>query len=54
MRQPWKHALIIKMFSGSVGYMGLMRKLKRKWSLKGDLSLTDIGQIFHCSIHKSR
>lgn len=46
MRHPWKQALIIKMFSGNVGYMGLMRKLKRKWSLKGDLSLTDIGHKY--------
>lgn len=47
MRKPWKHALIIKMFHGKIGYMGLMRKLKRKWSLKGDLTLTDIGFHFY-------
>ncbi|XP_048501488.1 uncharacterized protein LOC125497832 [Beta vulgaris subsp. vulgaris] len=43
MRKPWRNSLIIKMFDGKVGYMGLMRKLKRKWSLKGELALTDIG-----------
>lgn len=43
LRKPWKQSLIIKMFNGKVGYMGLMRKLKRKWSLKGDMILTDIG-----------
>ncbi|XP_048498020.1 uncharacterized protein LOC125496563 [Beta vulgaris subsp. vulgaris] len=43
MRKPWRNSLIIKMFDGKVGYMGLMRKLKRKWSIKGELALTDIG-----------
>lgn len=43
MRQPWKNSLIIKMFDGKIGYMGLMRKLKKKWSIKGELALTDIG-----------
>ena len=47
MRKPWKQALIIKMFHGKIGYMGLMRKLRRKWSLKGDLTLTDIGFQFY-------
>lgn len=43
MRQPWRNSLIIKMFDGNLGYMGLMRRLKKKWSIKGELSLTDIG-----------
>ncbi|XP_021849548.2 uncharacterized protein [Spinacia oleracea] len=43
MRRPWKNALIIKMFDGNLGYMGLMRRLKKKWNIKGELSLTDIG-----------
>lgn len=46
MRQPWNSSSIIRMFSVSVGYMGLMRKLKKKWSLKGDLSLTNIGHKY--------
>lgn len=46
MRQPWRNSLIIKMFSGNVGYMGLMRKLKKKWNLKGELALADIGCKF--------
>lgn len=46
IRKPWQHTLIIKMFAGNVGYMGLMRKLKKKWELKGDLALTDIGHIY--------
>lgn len=35
------------MFHGKIGYMGLMRKLKKKWSLKGDVTLTDIGFKFY-------
>lgn len=31
------------MFDGRLGYMGLMRKLKKKWSIRGELSLTEIG-----------
>ncbi|XP_048494798.1 uncharacterized protein LOC125494935 [Beta vulgaris subsp. vulgaris] len=46
LRQPWKHALIIKMFNGKVGYMSLMKRLKRKWELKGGVTLTDIGHEF--------
>lgn len=41
--KPWKTTLIIRMFDGSLGYMGLMKRLKKKWQLKGDLALTDIG-----------
>lgn len=43
IRKPWKNTLIIRMFDGSLGYMGLMKRLKRKWQLKGEFSLTDIG-----------
>lgn len=43
MRKPWRNSLIIKMFDGNLGYMGLMRRLKKKWNLKGELALTDIG-----------
>ena len=46
LRQPWKHALIIKMFNSKIGYMSLMKRLKRKWELKGGLTLTDIGHDF--------
>ena len=47
MRRPWKSALILKMFNGKLGYMALMRRLKKKWSLKGDMTLTDIGCKFY-------
>ncbi|XP_021735747.1 uncharacterized protein LOC110702350 [Chenopodium quinoa] len=43
LRQPWKTSLIIKLFSGKIGYMGLIRRLKKKWNIKGELALTDIG-----------
>ncbi|XP_021737483.1 uncharacterized protein LOC110703993 [Chenopodium quinoa] len=46
MRKPWRNTLIIRMFDGSLGYMGLMKKLKRKWQLKGDMSLTAIGSKY--------
>ncbi|XP_021734047.1 uncharacterized protein LOC110700755 [Chenopodium quinoa] len=46
LRQPWKHTLIIKMFNSKIGYMSLMKRLKRKWELKGGLSLTDIGHDY--------
>lgn len=46
MRKPWRNTLIIKMFDGNVGYMGLMRKLEKKWNLRGELALTDIGHKF--------
>lgn len=31
LRKPWKHALIIKMFNSKIGYMSLMKRLKKKW-----------------------
>ncbi|XP_021726906.1 uncharacterized protein LOC110731183 [Chenopodium quinoa] len=43
IRKPWKHTLIIKMFNRKIGYMALMKRLKKKWELKGGLILTDIG-----------
>ncbi|XP_021731247.1 uncharacterized protein LOC110698146 [Chenopodium quinoa] len=49
LRKPWKDSLIIKMFSGRLGYMGLMRRLKKKWNIKGELALTDIGCDFYIS-----
>lgn len=46
MRRPWKHALIIKMFDAKIGYMSLMKRLKKKWELNGVLVLTDIGHEY--------
>jgi len=43
MRAPWRQALIIKMFDRGIGYLQLKRRLKTKWSLKGDFSLINIG-----------
>ena len=43
LRRPWRNALIIKMFDKGVGFMQLQKRLKAKWSLKGDFSLIDIG-----------
>lgn len=47
MRKPWRSALILKMFNGKLGYMALMRRLKKKWNLKGGMVLTDIGCKFY-------
>ncbi|XP_056685894.1 uncharacterized protein [Spinacia oleracea] len=46
IRRPWKHALIIKMFDSKIGYMSLMKRLKKKWELNGGLVLTDIGHDY--------
>lgn len=46
LRRPWKHALIIKMFDSKIGYMSLMKRLKKKWELTGGLILTDIGHDY--------
>ena len=46
LRKPWKHTLIIKLFNAKIGYMSLIKRLKKKWELKGGLILTDIGHDF--------
>jgi len=43
LRQPWRKALIIRMFDKGIGYLQLKRRLKAKWGLRGDFSLIDIG-----------
>lgn len=37
LRQPWKHASIIKMFDSKIGHMSLMKRLKRSGNLQGVL-----------------
>lgn len=46
LRHPWKYALIIKMFESKIGYMSLMKRLKKKWELSGGLVLTDVGHEY--------
>jgi len=43
LRDPWRNALIIRMFDKGIGYLQLKRRLRLKWALKGDFSLIDIG-----------
>jgi len=43
LREPWRNALIIRMFNKGIGYLQLKRRLKTKWALQGDFSLIDIG-----------
>ncbi|KAJ8431280.1 hypothetical protein Cgig2_007613 [Carnegiea gigantea] len=43
LRDPWRKALIIRMFDKGIGYLQLKQRLKTKWALKGDFSLIDIG-----------
>lgn len=47
LRKPWKISLIIKMFDKNIGYMTLMRRLSKKWQLKGEFSLTDVGCSYY-------
>lgn len=50
IHKPWKSSLIIKMFDKNIGYMTLLRRLSKKWQLKGEFTLTDLG----CSYYISR
>lgn len=45
LRTPWKKSLIIEMFDGSLGCMQLMKRLKTKWAIEGDLTL--VGKLYH-------
>ena len=47
LREPWKNALIIRMFDKGIGYLQLKRRLKAKWALRGDFSLIDIGYDYY-------
>lgn len=38
LRKPWKHILIIKLFNAKIEYTSLIKKLKKKWELKGGLN----------------
>lgn len=46
IRYPWKNAIIIKLFDKKMGYKVLMRRLRFKWQLKGNIALTDVGHAF--------
>lgn len=54
MRQPWKTSLIIKMFDKQIGYLTLLRRLTKKWQIKGQLSLIDIGYSYYIAKFTSR
>lgn len=47
LRRPWQNALIIKLFDRRMRYEDLIRRLKLKWSLKGEISLTDVGCAYY-------
>ncbi|XP_021747123.1 uncharacterized protein LOC110712972 [Chenopodium quinoa] len=47
LRKPWKDALIIKLFDMRLSYDVLIIRLRVKWCLKGDISLTDIGCAYY-------
>ena len=47
IRIPWKNSLIIKLFDRKLGYEFLMRRLKAKWNLKGEIALTDVGHAYY-------
>ena len=43
LRDPWRKALVIRMFDKGIRYLQLKRRLKTKWALRVDFSLIDIG-----------
>ncbi|XP_010666674.1 uncharacterized protein LOC104883810 [Beta vulgaris subsp. vulgaris] len=47
IRVPWKNSLIIKLFDKKLGYDVLMRRLKAKWTLKGEIALIDVGHAYY-------
>ncbi|KAJ8434946.1 hypothetical protein Cgig2_012972 [Carnegiea gigantea] len=47
LREPWRNALIIKMFEKGIDFLQLKRHLTIKWALKGDFSLIDIGHDYY-------
>ncbi|KAG5219090.1 receptor protein [Salix suchowensis] len=47
IRAPWKQTLIIKLMGRRVGYMFLIQRLKYMWKLRGDFTLTDLGNEFY-------
>ncbi|KAJ8439289.1 hypothetical protein Cgig2_016837 [Carnegiea gigantea] len=47
LREPWRNALIIKMFEKGIDFFQLKRHLTIKWALKGDFSLIDIGHDYY-------
>ncbi|KAG5225528.1 receptor protein [Salix suchowensis] len=47
IRAPWKQTLIIKLMGRKVGYMFFMQRLKNMWKLRGDFTLTDLGNDFY-------
>lgn len=47
LRKPWQNALIIKLFDKRLRYDDLIKVLRMKWSLKGDIALTDVGCAYY-------
>uniref|UniRef100_A0A6N2LZK8 CCHC-type domain-containing protein n=1 Tax=Salix viminalis TaxID=40686 RepID=A0A6N2LZK8_SALVM len=47
IRAPWKQTLIIKLMGRKVGYMFFMQRLRNMWKLRGDFTLTDLGNEFY-------
>ncbi|XP_021735755.1 uncharacterized protein LOC110702357 [Chenopodium quinoa] len=47
LRKPWENTLIIKLFDRKLGYEVLVRRLRSKWSLKGDIALIDVGCSYY-------
>lgn len=45
--EPWQNALIVKLFDKGIGYTKLKKGLKKKWALKGDFFLIDIGHDYY-------
>ena len=54
LKEPWKDALIVKLFDKGVGYMQLKKHLKTKWALKGDFSIIGIGFDYYVTRFTNR
>ncbi|XP_021733162.1 uncharacterized protein LOC110699982 [Chenopodium quinoa] len=47
LRAPWKFAIIVKLFDKRMSYEVLIKRLRLKWHLKGDIALTDVGNAYY-------
>ncbi|KAL8143328.1 hypothetical protein V2J09_016360 [Rumex salicifolius] len=47
LRQPWAHSLIVDLFNKGPGYIAIKRRLEHMWTLKGALTLVDIGNAHY-------
>lgn len=54
IRAPWTQTLIIKLMGRRVGYSFLINRLKNMWQLRGDFTLTDLGNEFYLAKYANK